>query len=343
MEDSEDAEAQGMEQQGGEEHIDIWNPPTDDIEDPTPEEEAEILGKEPPQPEGDAKKVSEDDDKGGDEDPNAGDKEPAEDGGKTFTQEDVDRIVKERLSRDSTSQRMTSIEDSLAKIVEQISGKVNTGQQELGPTNVPDAQSDPEMIQDVGKFLGDPRYNGWSMARLKSEAPEHYNAAYGRIINKMDIDRWLNQGVEQARTAKEDEEYDNFIQDQLAEVKKLAPDYFNESGKYNEKFKTEVVEWGASQGILNPLVAFRMKNAKHFLTDEQLNELLDKAREEGKNGIIKKAQENEPIQKGSNKGNSEKSQSFSDMSDEQVQNMYANGGSRSKEARTELIRRGILA
>jgi len=259
---------------------------------------------------------------------------------KAMSQVEIDKIVQDRLARDRKNWQGEL--DTLRTENQKLKETTTTVQ-------APKAETikHPDMVKDVGEYLEDPTYKGWSMAELKADQPEHYNVCLSRIYTKMDIDRRLESARRQTEEQQSRQKYQDRLKGQIAEVKKemgdKAGDYFGSDGAPNQVFMTEYGQWGADQGILNPLLAYKIKGKKHFLTDEELDEKLTLARQEGAKGILKKAQETQPIRKVENKGETQPVP-MDQMEDEDLMKFYGDSpqSHKGKEARKLLKQRGLI-
>ncbi len=262
---------------------------------------------------------------------------------KTFTQDDIDRIVKERLERDRQSRSNPDLE-ALKNEIKQIKESTASPGQRAGQNA---EIQHPDMVKDVGEYLSDPQYRGWSMAELKEQHPDHYQLCLSRVYTKMDIDRRLEESTRRQTEQQGQQQYEGWLREQISGVQKElgeeASKYFGPDGRPNEAFQADIVQWGAEQGILNPLLAFKIKNAKHFLSDEQLEAKLEEARKEGAKKLAEKANKTEPLKKVANKGG-DTSAAMADMDDDALMAIYGDhpNTAKGREARALLQARGII-
>jgi hypothetical protein len=266
------------------------------------------------------------------------------------TQEDLDRVVSERVTREQAkwqekerdfTSRLSQMQELVNRIAE---GRVPKGPEQ--PT-IPKTHMD---IADVGKYLNDPDYVGWTMAALKKEHPDHFEHVKTRIMNKMDVDQRFQKLEEQRSGQREDQETLAKLQPKLAKVKELlgekANDYFWPDGRFNDRFMQEYVQWGVQNGIHDPLLAFQLRDAKGTLRDkhfsaEELEDFRKKAIADGAKGLVDATKE-----KGGPRTTSKKETSAaavsSDSDTKELQSIFVDKKKGWKEARQILIDRGEL-
>ncbi len=331
--------------------------------EPTPEEEAEILGEDAP-PAKPEEKPPEDQGTPPEKKPEeGGEKKPGEDTPPAVKFDEVqtaevNRIVSDRLKRDRDSRagetnKLMEDNERLRGIVNRVAeGKTTEGQ----PAGLPESKvpKSPDEVEDVGKFLNDPTYEGWSMAKMREAHPEHYELCKTRVMNKIDNDQRWETYDKQVKVEREETAYVETLDGQLKEVKKLlgdnVGDYFWSNGKHNEKFQEEVVSWGVSQGIYDPLLAFKLKDREeggiktHFLSQKELDGKLATAREEGAKGLIEhtRGKGDQPPRVPSEESGQKPTQTFDSMSDDDLMTLYSDEQPGWKDARKHLIKRNLL-
>lgn len=320
-----------------------------DIDSISPEQKAEILGETPPEPEVDTKPPETPPEEKPPETPPA--ETPPEIKFTPEQQKKVDDIVKERLERDRTSRPTDiSLYREITELKETVK-RLTEGQKPPGP-QIP---TSPDEVPDIGKYLNDQTYNGWSMKDLKQQHPDHYEHCKTRIMNKMDVDSRFMTLEQRQRTEAEDREYIQVLRGKLDKVKELmgegAVEYFTPDGKLTPKFKTDYEDWGVSQGIIDPLLAYQLKDngagtlKQHHFTEAELK----KIKEDSANEAIKKLTgklggEGAPLPRVPSGGGGElPGKVTAEMDSETLSNIYADSKPGWQEAKKILIARGEMA
>ena len=205
-------------------------------------------------------------------------------------------------------------------------------------------------VQDVGEFLGDPDYRGWSMAKLKADHPDHYRLVKFAVQNKLDMVQTLQQLTHRQESTEADKKYESWLVGQVEELRKhlgdKAGDFFDTaSGKLNFRFRKEIDEWAQQHGIFNPLLAYRLKAPDgkvrtHFMTDDELKTHTEKAVTEA---LKKIGKDTTPPPRVDGKDTKVKAESVSDaMNDEDLMKIYADEKPGWEEARKILGKRGRI-
>lgn len=323
--------------------------------EPTPEETAVILGETPPvdQPEETPTSDEKTPEEGGETVP--AETPPAEgEPLKSFTQVEVNKIVTERLDRDrkTRSTEEQGLKDEVTNL-RSIVNKIAEGRATPEAQGLPTAPKTPDQVGDVGQFLNDPTYEGWSMEAMKTQHPDHYEHCKTRVMNKIDADtRWSDFSKSQ-ETAKTEEAYETHLKTQLGKVKELmgnkATDFFTHDGRYNEKFNRDYVQWGLNNGIADPLLAFELKGEdgglkKHLLSDAELQDVVNEAVKKGGLEVIKNANKGGGDQPRVNSQTPSTGKAITDMSDQELGDYYDNDKNLNRgEVRKILVQRGLLA
>jgi len=244
---------------------------------------------------------------------------PAED--KTFTQAQVEELMKDRVSRvqreiQEENQQLKERLESLEK------GKVEQPQEAVSAET-----------QDLGVLFNDPRWSGWTLESLQEQGyTDHYYKALGRIgaIEQFDI---LS---EQSRAVTEEQRRSQEYDQQIADLNKDYPEYFDPvTSKPNESFK-ELYEWGAENGVYNLVAAHKLKNLDALIEKAKKDALTEQITEAGKDGQPKRMSHGEGLEKAS--------KPLSQMSDEELQQAYLDADTAEYETalEKEQERRGLL-
>lgn len=314
--------------------------------DPTPEEEAEILGEEfkPETPAETKEAETEEEDKSEDSEPpelpalpeKEGETkaEPSEDekktgeeeqGVTTYTKDQIDSIIKDRLGR---------FQKDLQTENQQLRDEIET----LKKSGEPEPTITVPEEQDIGKLLNDPMYNGYTLEDLKdSDDPNfnaHYLQAYGRIHEKLRLDRITEENQEKEA----EKQRAQAVEGQLAELKKLDPKYFDpNTGKGNDEY-LKLVDFAEEKGIYNLPIAHVIMNLDTYVEAEKKKAIDDYIKEVTKNGG--------GIQRASTTSSEETvvDKAPSAMNDEELQNAYLNAKTPEEEANLTKImeKRGLL-
>ena len=250
----------------------------------TPEQEAEILGNEPPKetPSQDSKATP----VGGKDKPVTppGQEPPTEEEIKfdERQQAHVDKIIKERLERDRQGRALPpeierELQESRAFIREQMRKSQSTPPREDRGPQIPKS---PDDVTDVGEFLGMPEYKGFSMAVLKEKHPDHYAVMKPVVMTEIrNLDRFA-KFEQQKQGSEQEQQYQTWLMDQVKNLRTAMGDqagnFFTPDGKLTSKFKVDFADWGVQHGIYNPLLAYQLKDPatgkprNRFFTEEEL-------------------------------------------------------------------------
>ncbi len=303
--------------------------------DPTPEQKAEILGETvtPSETPAEEKPAAEKADTGEpsktppevppekkDETvakPPEGEKPVTEQAVKTFTSEQVQEIIKERLERFGKKHEET---------IQQLTERLQT--LEKGPS-----QSTVSIEErDLGELLHDPQWKGWNLESLKAQGYEaQHSFALGRIKERADAEQ-----AAQTRTAAEEERQRQTAFDtEIDELRKMDTSYFNPDGtvKGSAKFE-ELYTWGAKNGVYNLVAAHTLKN---------FNAVMEKAKKDAVDAHIKEVTKDSSLKRASTTESATTSTSIEGMDDTALQNAFLSAsGDRRQEVRKALVSRGLL-
>ena len=270
----------------------------------------------------------------------------------TQRQKEINRIIQERVKRQDESHAKTlegiqAENRRLAKIVEGIAeGKVKP--QEEGP-QIP---TTPDSVKDIGEYLGDETYAGWSMTELKAQHPDHYEHCKTRILNKIDVDSRFQTLEQRQATAEGEREYIGQLKGKIAKVKELmgpekASDYFTPDGLLTAKFKTDYEDWGVQNGIIDPLLAYQLKDEAgamktHHYTDAEIQKIKDDAGNEAIKKLTGKVGGNDVPRVPSGGDQKPTGAVTAAMDSDTLIDIYTEGKTGSEEARKILKERGEL-
>jgi hypothetical protein len=236
-------------------------------------------------------------------------------GEKTFTQSQLEDIVKERLAR-----KERQLEEKYSQLKRE------------EPTPSLAREEVPLEKQDLGVLFNDPQWSGHTLESLEESDPRYFNIAWGRIGTMQQLEKEREREKATQETAQWEEESAR----QIAEFRETNPEYFEDEGKGkgNDKFG-DLVEWGAEHKIYNLAVAYREKNLDAFIEKIGKEAVAEHIKNAKKNTGLKRARITEDSAATEN--------DIADMSDEQLEAAFVDSQRTDRaEVRKELVKRGRL-
>lgn len=301
--------------------MEIETPATDEDQELTPEQEAEILGEDYTQPDTpadeSADKETPQDTAKPDETVLKQEESETETPTTQFTQDQVETMIQDRLTRHQRELQTTN-----QQLQERLEALEKSRKQEVEPGSIE--------LQDLGKVLNDPKWNGWTLTELKNQGhDEHYHLALGRIGALEESRRWKAE----QETLQQQQAQEAAFQSDLNALKEIEPTYFNPDGKPNDTFKG-LFEWAEKNQVFNLSLAHKMKN---------FDTMLEKAKKDAVAAYIEQASKGS-LQRGSEHEDTVRTKDIGSMDDKALSEAYINSRSPDQEnaIEKEMERRGLL-
>lgn len=292
--------------------------PPEDSEPPAedePEEESEEAGEPSEPPEEPEKK---------DETEDVPDESQEPESPRTFTQDDVERIIQDRLSR-----HQRELQERIQQLEERQPQQPPPQQQEV-----------PIERKDLGEVFQDPAWRGWSLEALEKHAEEsgdyrYLNQAHGRLGAVIQTRAVMAEQEQRRKSEEENRKREEEFERGVEQLRTIDPEAFMPDGKPKEEILQAILQHGEKRGIYDVVAAYR---DMHF--DTLVKKAVDKALAE----YVQKATSDTSPRRMVDK-ETVATGDFSGMDDQRLLTLYTDGGlTLEQEAKVEKIleQRGVM-